>query len=242
LDDFVARDHELEAAHERSGEALAEHRWRWTLDESNPERVSLREYARRVGRDQRTIRAQAHGFAAWHARGEAVDGLTLHEHIARERMSAEKVEATEAVAAARGSSFTAAAHPQQRAEVRQVLQQAQDRAERKGTTVSDELPAVAEWREQARRAEANRKDELRRAKGAMLVRLEGHLGAAIRDLREALAVARDIDFDDEQVELISDTLGSLRTIVGLIDVRLTGQTGIDWDRAFADVMEGGESA
>jgi hypothetical protein len=151
-------------------------------------------------------------------------------------MSAEKAEATEAVAKATGTAFTTAAS-HKRPEVRQVLDQARDRAERRGTKLSEEIERVAEWRESARRAEANEKAEIARTKSVMLVRLEGHLGSAIRDLREALAVARDIDFAAEQVELIAGTLASLRTIVGLIDVRLTGNAGVDWDRDFADFME-----
>ena len=46
----------------RPSEALAQHRWHWTIDESNPERVSLSEYARSVGRHLSNIAAQVKGY------------------------------------------------------------------------------------------------------------------------------------------------------------------------------------
>ena len=33
----------------RGAEELCKLRWHWTLDESNPQRISMREYARQVG-------------------------------------------------------------------------------------------------------------------------------------------------------------------------------------------------
>jgi len=240
--DFVARDRELEAAHDKASEELAEHRWHWTLDESNAERVPLREYARQVGRSLKSIQRQAHGYAAWRevTRSDRVTPggpQTLHDFIAQANLSAEKAEATQAVAAARGTSFGAAAHPTRRAEVREVLATAQDRAERKGTTVSEELPRVAVSREKARQVASQERRDKQEAKGLFLVEVEGHLGAAIRRLREALALVRDVDFDPEQVELLEHTVETLRTLVRLIDVRLTGSTGTDWDAEFASIME-----
>lgn len=235
--DFVARDHELESAHERATEALAEHRWHWTKDESNPDRVAFKEYARRVGRNDRTIRKMVHGFAAWKARTSTSSPggpVTLAEFIEHAALGAETAEATEAVAAVTGTTFkNVAVH--NRAEVRDVVATARDRAERKGTTVSDEIPAVAEWREksrQARQKEAEAKHESK----YVLVELEGHIGAAVRRLREGLLLAKEIDFDDEQIEMIADTLAKLRAIVALIDLKITGESGVNWDDEFARVM------
>lgn len=235
--DFVARDHELESAHERATEALAEHRWHWTLDESNPKRITLREYGRRVGRNDRTIRRMANGYEAWLRRPAAAppgSPVTLTEYIEQANLGAEKAEATEAVAAATGTTFSHVAK-RKRDEVRDVVATARDRAERKGTTVSDEIPAVAEWREksrQARQKEAQERSESR----FVLVELEGHIGAAVRRLREGLLLAKEIDFDDEQIEMIADTLAKLRAIVALIDLKITGESGVNWDDEFARVM------
>jgi hypothetical protein len=159
----------------------------------------------------------------------------LNDFIEQANLGAEKAAATEAVAAVTGKSFSNVARSH-RTEVREVLATAQDRAERKGTTVSEELPKVADFREKARQTAKRERDE-RRMSQFMLVELEGHLGAAIRRLREALAIARDVDFDQEQVEWLEGSIDTLRTLVRLIDVRVTGETGIDWDAEFANIME-----
>ena len=143
--------------------------------------------------------------------------------------------ATQAVAAATGLAYSTVTTAR-RAEVRQVLATAQDRAERKGTTVSEELPAVAEWREKGRKMEQVER-EAKAASPFRLVSFEGHIGSAIRQLRQALALARDIDFTDEEIELMQGTLATLRTLIQLIDVRISGESGVDWDASFAEVMK-----
>ena len=237
--DFVARDRELESAQEKTTEALAEHRWHWTLDESNATRVSIEEYARRVARARSTIYEQAHGYASWISRrsGPTVPGapVSLTDHIRHAGLGADRAEAVQAVAAATGKSF-GNVRTHHIPEVREVLATAQDRAERKGTTVSEELPAVAEWREKGRQAARQERDE-RNVSAFRLVEFEGHLGAAVRRLRQALALAREIDFTDDEVQLMEGTLSTLRTVIELVDLRITGKTGVDWDAAFAEVME-----
>jgi hypothetical protein len=59
----IREDRQLEKARESTAETLMRHRWHWTLDESNPDRVSMREYARAVGRSFSTINADATGYA-----------------------------------------------------------------------------------------------------------------------------------------------------------------------------------
>lgn len=88
-----------------STEALAQHRWHWTLDESNPDRLrsdgergAISEYARRVGRSQSVIYAQAHGYSLKAINPE----MPLTEAIARAATSTERTEVVEAVAAATG--------------------------------------------------------------------------------------------------------------------------------------------
>lgn len=237
--DYVSRDRELEAAHAETVEHLAEHRWHWTLDETNEGRVPFREYARQVGRQFSAIHAHAHGFAAWRDRDVVIrpgGPETLTDYIEQAKLGADKAEATQAVAAVTGRSFASTA-TRQRAEVREVLTTAQDRAERKGTTVSEEIPAVAEWRQRGRQARQRERDE-RLARDFRVVEFEGHVGAAIRRLREALSMAKDIDFTDEEVELVKGSLESLRTVVRLIDSRVMGTTGVDWDAEFREVMNG----
>ena len=56
---IVLQDQELEAQRDDASASLAKLRWQWTLDESNPKRVSIRSYAEQVGRAEKTIRSMA---------------------------------------------------------------------------------------------------------------------------------------------------------------------------------------
>lgn len=92
---------EREAA-ESASESLAEHRWHWTLDESNRERVTVSTYARAIGKAQSTVFAQVNGYAAY--RGTSIG--TLSEAIERANIGAERQAVTDAVADARGVGTT----------------------------------------------------------------------------------------------------------------------------------------
>ncbi len=138
----IEQDHRLEDSASRSQEALAKHRWHWTLDESNPDRVALRVYARAVGRNQTGIRRYAHGYAAWSAQ-EFIHG-PLGEYILRANLGVEKEAAIEAVAKEGGISFTTAKiSGKHRPLVRAVKDIAREIAEDRGTSAVDEMPAVA---------------------------------------------------------------------------------------------------
>jgi len=58
---YVWRDRELSA----DADELMQLRWHWTLDESNPERVSFAEYAAAVGTDESKIAVDANGWAEY---------------------------------------------------------------------------------------------------------------------------------------------------------------------------------
>jgi len=238
--DFVAEDRRLESANEKTTEKLAAHRWRWTLDESNPERLSINQYALRVGRTRSVVQAMANGYAAWAGRGSAATPggpATLGDFIEQAKLGSETAEATEVVAAATGKSFSTVARGH-RSEVRSTLDTARERAERKGTTVSEELPAVAEWREKGRKARQNERDA-RQAKRFTLVEIEGHLGYAIRRLREALKLASEADFDAEETAVIEESIEKLKTMIALLDMKITGEnTTIDWEGEFEAVLGG----
>jgi hypothetical protein len=96
--------------------------------------VSLREYARQVGRAYKTIAAMANGYAAHQSGGAAA--ATLNEAIERAKMGAERELATEAVAKARGITF-AQARKTQPDKVREVLHTARDLAEERGIAVEE---------------------------------------------------------------------------------------------------------
>src|SRR4051812_37900776 len=107
---IVEADKRLETKSERAREELAKHRWHWTLDKSNPDRVSIREYARQIGRHQRTVQDMVNGYADWLA--SSTDGATpvseLADFQARAKLKGETLAATEAVAKARGVGIDSA--------------------------------------------------------------------------------------------------------------------------------------
>ena len=189
----IRRDQTLERAHATSQEELAKHRWRWTLDESNPKRVSIRQYARDVGRQFNAIHTMVHGYAAW-INADQASLITLTECIARASVSVEREAAVDAVARARGTSFNGAR--QRHEEVKRVREMAEARAERHGTAVADELPVVAEQvvkADQANKAVKQRADERRRTTHTFAyIQIEGHLAAAKRKLTDALNEAADV--------------------------------------------------
>lgn len=93
----VEEFHRIEAAYEPLQETLARHCWHWTLDTSNPDKVSLRQFAKDIKRDLKSVRPMARGYARFVAQGEGNIPLTLGECILREAMSAGRELATDAL-------------------------------------------------------------------------------------------------------------------------------------------------
>jgi hypothetical protein len=62
----ATQDKRLQAEAKSAGEKLGQLRWHWTLDETNPERVTFRAYARSVGVHHKRIMTDA---KAWEVGG-----------------------------------------------------------------------------------------------------------------------------------------------------------------------------
>jgi hypothetical protein len=223
--EVVATDHNLEAVADKASGQLAGHRWHWTLDESNPDRVGIREYARAVDRTHAAIVFAANGYAAWIAAGGYGSVTTF---LARERMSGETAAAAEAVAAARGLTVGSAARLH-RPEVRQVRESARQRAEEHGTTVEDELPLVAEHYASTDRAERRLHAERAKRRPLRFAEVDGHLANAERELRRAVTAGRSVDWDDDSAGLLSERAERVAGLATLIATGLAG--GGDWDTA-----------
>lgn len=231
----VATDRRLDDNAKRASEDLARHRWHWTLDETNPDRVSIRAYARAVGRHNTVILKQVNGYSAWVLRPDAA----LNEHIERAGMSAEREAAAEAVATARGTSF-GQARKSRPDEVRRVREMARERAEQNETTVEDEAPKVAEWIVRAEKAEQKRTDERKDRLGLRFVEMEGHLAAAKRKLTDALNLAHAVPWGDEERELLRDSVANIQALLALVDTALGGMADVDWDAELAKLAEAGQ--
>src|SRR6516164_1842111 len=165
--EVISQDADLESAIERDTAALAELRWHWTLNDSNPNRVTISEYARQVGRVKSTISTMVNGYAASlddktrstrrtrpesESRGSSSSGsgsgsgLSLSDHIGKARMNQETGAAAEAVARARGLSIRGVSDPGStpHREVRQVRYIARQLAEDHGTSIEEEVDRVAQ--------------------------------------------------------------------------------------------------
>lgn len=223
----VVEDRRLDDTQSKAAEALMRLRWHWTLDESNTERVSLSEYARQVGKNETSIRrdAKAHALIV----GSALTRrMAPNEARGRASMGAETEAATEAVAKARGVKFQTARN-ERPVEVRRVREIARQRAEDKGTSVEDEAAAIAETIAKRERQEAEQRKERARAGDLRFVEMEQYLDRAKRPLMDALKLARDIDWSDEHREVLEQTIANVRSLLGLIDVAIVGETDVDWD-------------
>lgn len=225
--EVIRTDHNLEQVAGKASEQLARHRWHWTLDESNPQRVSIREYARQVGRSYPVIHQYAYAAAGDRA-------SPINERLHRANMSAETQAATEAVAKARGQAF-ATAHQHRTSEVRRVREIARQRAEERGTSVEAEAPKVAETIVRHERAEHAAEAARRERSDIRFIEMEGYLVKAKRELLRALKLAPAVPWDDESRQLLSETVGNVRALLALIDSALSGTSGVDWDAELAKV-------
>ncbi len=233
--EVLREDARLEQAAEGTRLALAKHRWHWTLDESNPGRVSMNAYAKAIGRHHRTLADMVHGYQNWVAAGAAATEFS--DYQAREKLRGETREATEAVAEAKGIGVESARR-HHADEVREVKAAAQERAERKGTQVADEIKHVANSRASQARSEKKREEERKEAHTLRYLEAEGKIATAMRYLRALLDDTSGVPFTDEETELLSSSLGQLRALLNLLDVRLLDATDIDWDAEMAKMTGG----
>lgn len=228
--DAIETDHRLESSASKASEALAKHRWHWTLDDTNPERVSFKAYARAVGRADSTIREYVHGYTLTLTERST----PLPEAMKRAKMGAETAAATEAVAEARGVEFGTASKTRP-TEVRRVREMARERAEEKGTSVEEEAPKVAEWIAKAERAESNRQEKRKQRLSLRFIEMEGKLHKAKRALTDALNLAHSVPWGDEERQLLSSAVGNVKSLLGLIDLALVGSADVDWDAELASL-------
>lgn len=233
--EVIEQDHEIEGAASAASEALARLRWHWTLDVSNPDRVSIREYARSVGRASSLI----HGYANGYRLRLGDQDLLISEAIERAGMSAETEAVAEAVAEARGLSFV---HTRQTRgnEIRHVRNLAREAAERKGTTVAEEAVTIAKLAAQIDESESQRRVEREARRTLRYVEMQGYLHSAIRSLQRAAAMGGT--WDGEEQELLRDTVNKVREIIVLLDARIAGTQAIDWDAELATIMAGVDAA
>ena len=151
-DEIAEQDKKLDADIASKTAELMALRWHWTLDESNPDRVSAAAYGRAVGRDRKAISRDATAWARWLADQNKRDHMvppapgdpqTPADYRQAAKLSDEREQVVRAVARANNKKFSNVA-VNMRAEVNEALTLAQDRADVNGTTVAEEVVGAAE--------------------------------------------------------------------------------------------------
>ena len=148
-------------------------------------------------------------------------------------MGVERQAATEAVAKATGKSVSTMKAGQNRAEVTEVLATARDRAECNKTTVEEEVVTVAEQRAKSKKADENLTKKRKERHSLRYVEIEGHLAGAKKKLTEALRDSENVDFSEEEMELLREAIRIIKGLLAFIDVRFGGASGNDWDTELA---------
>lgn len=215
-----ARDRELEARHNKAQVELCNHRWHWTLDDNNDERMSMRAYARLVGRSSKAIQKHAKGYQLWMESGD-VEVATLSDCIARASMGAETEAATEAFAAANDTTFhNAATH--HRREVRAVVEHAREKAEETGERVEDVIHSVA-----ARSAQTNRNrreaEDRRKKEPNQWFPISIKIDNADTNISRALEMIEGVEFDDEEKEILAESIDELSLKLDNLRLGITGE-------------------
>lgn len=220
----VQKDHELVSAAEKTQMETAEHRWHWTLDESNAERVSLREYAKRVNRSHSVIKAFADGYATW------VVGARrpLAEEISRAQVGAEKEAKIEAVSEATGKTFSnvkSGKNP----DVKKAMEaathavgQAQAQAAEEGKTLTTEEI----------KATAKKAAEAQVAAPTEVINMEKYTETAVCNIRNILENLLTVDITQFTVEHRELMDGELRSIAKSAST-LAGMYAFDADSALS---------
>jgi hypothetical protein len=234
----IAQDWEWEAKQDGATEGLAKHRWHWTLDESNPKRVSIRSYARQVERGETTIRNMVNGYADWIARPRA---RTLSECIERAKVGTEKAIAIEAVAQARDITFKTAASSKYKDDVRWVRDTALEEVE-KGKEYEKVALSTAKIivknEEKQKKADRERREEIRAHPIEPASTMLLSFGYILKKEKEALkfsqqTLGEDYEWDEEQREILLSTLERIKALSDLLVQAIEGIPDIDWDAEFA---------
>lgn len=237
-DKVIEQDHKLEQTAESAARALIQLRWHWTADESNAQRVSVREYASAVGRKEADIRRDAVAYGLM----TGAQGVVRSPNEARERanMTTETQAATEVVAKAYNLSFgqTRKMHGHEARRIRDVARQV---AEERGTSTVDEIPQVAARTYQSREADRRTRDDRRQRRTFRYLEVEGSLTKARQNLLAAVRASEGVDFDGEERELLRDTLDNVSRLLALLDRAIAGTYDTSWKDELR-VLEGGKAS
>ena len=244
----IKEDHRLAKA----VESLAQLRWHWTLDESNPKGMyEFQAYAEAVGRAENTIRKYAKAWDMWLKSEHAAcsDLSDFDEYLERAMMSQEQQIATEAVAKQLGIGFRTASR-QHRDKISRVRASAETQ-EKHGTDFTQAAKDSAErvvFIDEIHEAKENPKTPKEIAEAVVsaaeheviearvrqeptynrVTELESLIDEASKSLEKALKLASEIHWrDDQRRWFIEDVKNQIQTLIDLIIQALKDPDGME---------------
>jgi hypothetical protein len=239
----VRADRELEASVEEASEALAKLRWQWTLDESNPERISFSAYSRQVKRHHSLITRYARGYAIF-IQGREGAVATIAECVELAAHGTESQAVLEAVAESNNITPQTARrwHREEVKDVRGAIVRESEKREEKGIPFpveerEEHAKRIAQMKKTTREREERERIEQAKKHTAVFMSVDSRLSTARQEVKKAITELTDVEFSDEEVELLEREYEAVQGMLRLFGKALTGDSGTDWDAELADLEE-----
>jgi hypothetical protein len=90
-----------------------------------------------------------------------------------------------------------------------------------------------ETHERVKRSEGRLDKEKRQRHTARFIQADGRLGRAKQEIRRATEEARNVEFSDEEQDLLNERIEEIRRELGVAELAIRNTTEIDWDAEFA---------
>lgn len=223
-------DVQLAKTVDRTRERLCRHRWYWTLNPENPNRVPLKTYAISVGRSYSTVRTQANGYARW----LADPSISLNDHVELANMGAERAEVSKRVAQIYGLSGSTARQELQGV-ISDLVAQTKEKTEPGKVSFEEALDDVVEFHRKSKESRERRQQTHLERHGIKFVGVDNQVTRAINAIHKALQEAKRSEWSDQERQILTEGITRLRGYLGLLEVALTGSTEVDWDAELAQL-------
>lgn len=223
--EVIQADSMLESSAEKASLDLYKHRWHWTYDPENPDRVPVRDYAFAVGRSESTIRAHAKGYESWL---KNPDNGSINEHAIRAGMTHERVLASEAVAQLHGVGLSTVKQKHQ-VEVNDLIADAKRRAQNDNVPFETAMQSAIEFHRNAVISRAEQRKRTMEQHGLRYVNIESKLTEARNKLYLVLQELQGLELNDRERQALIDSLRRADSVLRLCDLALTGSVEVDWD-------------
>ena len=115
---------------------------------------------------------------------------------------------------------------------------AEERAERKGTSVQEEAKAAAEWIVKSRKAEQARREREKAQHTLEWIAATGELHKARAAIHKSIKHIDGVQFDAEETASLCDEFGRLEAAMKHARLYITGKIDVDWDDELARLTGG----